>query len=143
MKIDEVDEMLDFLNKFDEDERFVSYQPIEPIKIFNYKVEPSDCIINISKALNWIEVAPILTNYLEWLSVCKSNLVNYFQSKLTDYHNDWDDWFRNIEVYSVDITFLATDDFGATISFGESIFPDHIVELDFEQFEIISEGLNG
>lgn len=70
--------MLDFLNKFHEDERFFNYQPIEPIKIFNYKVEPSDCIINISKALNWIEVAPILTNYLEWLSVCKSKLVDYF-----------------------------------------------------------------
>ena len=138
-----VHEMLDSFHKFDEDERFFSYQPIEPIKIFNYKVEPSDSIINISKSLNWIDVAPILTNYLEWLSMCKSKLVDYFQSKLTDYQNDWDDWFRTIEVYRVDITFLALDDFGATISFGESIFPDHIVEVDFEQFEIVSEGLNG
>lgn len=135
--------MFELLNKVDEDDRFVNYHPIKPIKIFTYKVEPSDCIISISKSLSWIEVTPILTNYLEWLTLCKSEVIDYFQSRLTDCPEDWEDWFRSIEVCNVDITFLALDDFGATISFGESIFPDHIIELDLEQYEIISERLNG
>lgn len=135
--------MFELLNKFEEDDRFVNYRPIKPITIFHYKVEPSDCIISISKSLAWIEVAPILTSYLQWLTICKNEVIDYFQSRLTDCPEDWEDWFRSIEVYNVDITFLALDDFGATISFGESIFPDHIIELDLEQFEIISERLNG
>lgn len=130
-----------FFDKFDENDRLISYHPIKPIEIFNYRVEQSDCIINISKELTWIEVAPILTNYLEWLTICESKLIDYFRLKLKE--NLPHDWFKNIEVYSVDITFLALDDFGATISFGESIFPDHVIELDFEQFEIVSERLNG
>ena len=135
--------MFEPLNKFEEDDRFVNYRPIKPITIFHYKVKPSDCIISISKSLDWTEVAPILKNYLQWLTICKKEVIDYFQSRLTDCREDWEEWFRSIEVYNVDITFLALDDFGATICFGESIFPDHTIEIDLEQFEIISERLNG
>ncbi len=130
-----------FFNKFDEDDRLVSYHPIKSIEIFNYKVDPSNCIINISKKLRWLEVSNILANYLEWLAICESQLTDYFHLQLKE--NLPEGWFENIEVYSADITFLALDDFGATISFGEGIFPDHAIELEFEQFEIVSERLNG
>ncbi len=128
-------------NKFDEDDRSISYHPIKPVKIFNCKVEQSECVINISKKLSWTEVAPILTDYLEWLARCETKVTDYFRSKLTE--DLPEDWFGNIEVYSADITFLALEDYGATICFGESIFPDHIIELYFEQFEIDSEVLYG
>ncbi len=135
--------MFELLNKFEEDDRFVNYRPVKPITIFHYKVEPSDCIISISKSLDWTEVAPILKNYLQWLTICKNEVIDYFQSRLADCPEDWEDWFKSIEVYNVDITFLALDDFGATIRFGENIFPDHTIEIDLEQYEIISERLNG
>ncbi len=67
-----------FFDKFDEDDRLISYHPIKPIEIFNYRVKQSDCIINISKELTWVEVAPILTNYLEWLIICESKLFSTF-----------------------------------------------------------------
>ena len=35
------------------------------------------------------------------------------------------------------------DDYGATITFAESVFSDHIIELDFEKEEIIDNRLNG
>ncbi len=148
-------------NKFKtEDDRFVSYRPTRSIEILRHIVEPLNCIINVSNELKWIEVFPILTSYLEWLAGCKNELIfpiltSYLEwlagckNELIDYFHlrlgeDLPDaWFRNIEVYSVDITFLTLDDYGATVSFGESLFPDHVIELDFEKYEIDTDRLNG
>lgn len=132
-------------NPFDkfktEDDRFVSYRPTRSIEILRHIVEPLNCIINVSNELKWIEVFPILTSYLEWLAGCKNELIDYFHLRLGE--DLPDAWFRNIEVYSVDITFLTLDDYGATVSFGESLFPDHVIELDFEKYEIDTDRLNG
>lgn len=136
-------EMLEenFLVPFDEDERMISYHPIRPIDIFCNRIEPANCVVNLSKKLTWVEAAPVVLQYIEWLNVCESQLIDYFHSKCGEDlpHN----WFESIEVYFADITVLALDDFGATIHFGESLFPDHVIELDFEQFEMVSERLNG
>lgn len=129
------------LEKFDEDDRFICYHPTTPIKIFDFELDKSECEINICQKLDCKEVVPILANYLDWLTVCKDKVSDYFSSKLGE--NLPEDWFENIEVYSASLTFQTLEDFGATISFGESIFPDHIIELDFDKFEIIGDGLNG
>lgn len=84
---------------------------------------------------------PILINYLEWLMSCKDKVSGYFSSKLG--RSLPKDWFENIEVYSASLTFITLKDFGAAISFGESIFPDHIIEFYFNEFEITNDGLNG
>lgn len=42
-----------------------------------------------------------------------------------------------------DYLLIDEDDYGATIAFGESVFPNHIIELDFEKEEIIDNRLNG
>ena len=130
-----------FLVPFDEDERMISYHPIVPIDIFSKRIDSVNCVINLSKELTWVEAAPVVLQYLEWLNVCESQLIDYFHSKCGEDlpHN----WFESIEVYFADITVLALDDFGGTIHFGESLFPDHVIELDFEQFELVSERLNG
>lgn len=126
---------------FDEDNIYISYHPTEPIKIFNCKVDMSECEFNISKKLCWREILPVLTDYLEWLALCENELKCYFASKLEE--NLPRDWFRKIEVYSASITFLTLDDFGASIAFGESIFQDHTIELEFEQKEIVNDILIG
>ena len=132
-------------NHFDKlktgDDRFISYHPTKSIEIFSHIVEPLNCIINVSNDLMWVEVFPILTSYLEWLAGCKNELINYFGRRLGE--DLPEAWFRNIEVYDVDITFLTLNDYGATVSLGESLFPDHVIELDFEKYEIDNDRLNG
>ena len=54
-----------------------------------------------------------------------------------------EDWFENIEVYSAEITFTTLEDFGAVISFGESMLPDHVVEFTIDKFTIKSDLLMG
>lgn len=130
-----------FFEKFDEYGEFISYHPITPIQILGYKLDNHECEINISKTSSKEVIAPILIDYLKWLAWCENEVRCYFTSKLNESLPA--DWFQNIEVYNASITFVTPEDFGANISFGESIFPDHIVELYFEKYEIVDDGLNG
>lgn len=130
-----------FLEKFDEDDKFICYRSINPIKIFDCELDNCECEINISKELGEEDSILILTNYLEWLELCESEVRSYFVSKSGD--NLPADWFQSIEVYSANITIITSEDFGATINFGESIFPDHIIELYFEKYGIVDDVLNG
>ena len=129
------------LKKFDEDDRFIRYHPIRSILIFNCEIDRFNCEINISKEISLEAVFQILEEYLEWLSLCEDEVTGYFQSKLGE--DLPDDWFKKIEVYHVDISILSSDDFGATICFGESVLPDHIAEFNFEKYEITEDILNG
>ncbi len=131
----------EFFKKYEEDDRFISYHPIKPIKIFGFDLDMHECEINISLKIAWEEAAPILTQYLDWLASCKDEVTGYFISKLEEALPEG--WYGNIEVYNASITFITLEDFGATVSFGESIFPDHIIEFHFDKFEIVDVMLNG
>lgn len=48
-----------------------------------------------------------------------------------------------VNVYSASVTFATEADFGAAVSFGESIFSDHVVELYFENYGVVDNVLNG
>ena len=54
-----------------------------------------------------------------------------------------DSWFNELEVYSADITFNSLEDYGATISCGDNILVDHILEFDFEKDQIVDIRMNG
>lgn len=129
------------LEKIDEYDEFVKYRPITPIQIFEYQLDKRECEIQISKALSKETIAPILIDYLKWLAWCENEVKCYFAEKLNESLPT--DWFQSIEVYNADITFVTLEDFGAVITLGESIFPDHIVELYFEKYEIVDDGLIG
>lgn len=120
--------------KAEEDDRLITYHPIEPIRILNCALEPSECALGFSKKLSWAEILPILTDYLEWLAVCEDEVRRYLASKSGEVLSK--DWFQDLEVYSADITFLTLEDYGATITIGESFFPDHSIELEFDKKEI-------
>lgn len=131
----------DLLQKFDEDDLFVGYNPVMPVKIFGYELEPSNCEIYIPSKIHITEIVPALTKYLNWLAFCKTETMEYFYSKLGERLPE--DWFENIEVYSAEITFTTLEDFGAVISFGESMLPDHIVEFTIDKFTIEDDTLLG
>ena len=131
----------DLLQEFDEDDLYVGYNPVTPIKIFGYELEPSECEIYISSKLQIAEIAPALSQYLDWLAFCKAEATEYFCSKLGEKLPE--DWFETLEVYSVEITFTTLEDFGAVITFGESTLPDHVVEFTIDKFTIKNDLLMG
>ena len=131
----------DLLQEFDEDDLYVGYNPVTPIKIFGYELEPSKCEIYISSKLQITEIVPVLSQYLDWLASCKAEATEYFCSKLGERLPE--NWFETIEVYSAEITFTALEDFDAVITFGESTLPDHVVEFTIDKFAIKNDLLMG
>ena len=131
----------DLLQEFDEDDLYVGYNPVMPIKIFGYELEPSECEIYISSKLHITEIASALSQYLDWLAFCKAEATEYFCSKLGERLPE--DWFETIEVFSAEITFTTLEDFGAVITFWESMLPDHAVEFTIDKFTIKNDLLMG
>lgn len=126
------------------DEKYICYHPICDVKIFGYtleKEEAHECDICISPQNELSDVLPLINKYVDWLSDCRGNLITYFEGILEE--NLPSNWYDEIEIISFSITVNNLDDYGATIYFGESVFSDHIIELDFEKEEIIDNRLNG
>ena len=71
----------------------------------------------------------------------EAEATEYFCSKLGERLPD--DWFENIEVYCAEITFTTLEDFGAVISFGESMLPDHVIEFTIDKYTIKDDLLMG
>lgn len=135
----------DFIKNEDlSDERYNRYRPTIPIRIFGFLTDEDNiegCEINISTDCSLSKMIPILNDYFEWFKNCKQEMISYFSEKLNE--DLFDDWFENIEVYNISVTLNSPDDFGATVSFGESVFPDSIIEFDFEKFKIVDDRLTG
>ncbi len=126
------------------DDKYYCYHPIIQVQIFNCLIDADtvkECEINIARDCNISEMLPLINEYLNWLKECDKELTSYFGNKLTTIIPE--KWFESIEVYRFSITFNSADDYGATISCGESLFNDHIIDFEFEEFQIIDDRLNG
>lgn len=126
------------------DGRYKCYRPLGSVNIFGYEITEDDTEyfeISVSSNCSLEDVMPLLNKYLLWLADCKETLVTYFKEQLGEILPE--NWYEEIEVFTVSIVINSLDDYGATIAFGESIFGDHIVELDLEKEEIVDNRLNG
>ena len=83
----------------------------------------------------------MLINYLKWLGSCIDVVKRYIEELSGELLTE--EWKDSIEINSVDVTFNNEEDYGATISFGECIYEDHIVEIDFEKEKIVDYRLEG
>ena len=126
----------------DKDHEYMCYKSKVEKVIFGKTVDGDDYEINVAiEFKDQINTNMVLDSYLKWLERCVDIVASYMEEVYGESLPDH--WKESIEVYSVSITYNSEDDYGATIAFGESIFPDHIIELDFEKEEIIDNRLNG
>lgn len=120
------------------------YRIVSGVKVFGYEI-PEDELeyfnIYISKNTSMEKVLPIINRYLQWLSDCHEMLVTYFEEQLQEKVPE--NWYEEIEVIQVSLVINNMEDYGATITFGESIFCDHVIELNLEKEEIEDCILNG
>lgn len=126
------------------DDRYTCYHPIKPVKIFDYLIEEdelSECEIHILNGFAVKDALMVMDKYLEWLQRCEKELVAYFENLIEE--NLPEGWFEGIEVYSASMTIDSAEDYGITIAFGEEVFPDHAIELDFVKEDIVDNRLIG
>lgn len=124
-----------------EDDGYNCYFPSEKQKVFGSLVDYDEYEIYISKEFEISDILKELNVYMDFLSSCKKEVIEYFESKTGDKLPE--EWFNTIEVYNASITFNSADDFGATVVFSEGELDDCIFELDFEKFEITDDRFEG
>ena len=135
----------DFIkDELNSDERYNSYRLTVPIKIFQYTLMDDDLEefeLYVSKKILLQDIIYKINEYINWLQNFEQELKKYYEKQLHETVNK--NWFNELEIYNVSITFDDLDDYGATISCGDNILSDHILEFDFEKNEIIDVRMNG
>ncbi|CUH96771.1 hypothetical protein P22_2882 [Propionispora sp. 2/2-37] len=135
----------DFIKNVEEsDDRYICYNLGKDIRIFNYVIEDeelSNIEIYISSNVHLGSIINEIIRYIAWFNQCETELRTYYENEL--HEKVYDTWFDDIEVYNARFTFNSADDYGATISCGDQIIPDHTLEIDFEKEEVADIRLNG
>lgn len=126
----------------DEDERYLCYKPKYECDVFGKKVDCDnyELFIKKDKKQRYIN-NEVLIKYLKWLESCIDVVKRYIEELSGELLTE--EWIDSIEIYSVDVIFNNEEDYGATISFGECIYEDHILEIDFEKEEIVDNRFKG
>jgi len=126
------------------DESYRCYTLLNTVQIFKHYIQDEDLndvriYVSTNTSLNSIVIK--IEDYIKWFSTCETVFREYYENELHEkVHKNW---FNEIEVYRVDITFNSIADYGATISCGDNILHDHIMMIDFDQEHIQAIKLNG
>lgn len=126
------------------DERYRCYTVSIPIQIFKniMKGEKLEEVrIYVSTDFHLRTIQNTIESYIRWFTVCETVLRNYYENELGERVDK--DWFNEIKVYTVDITFNSADDYGATITCGDNLLLDHILIINVDREQIESIHLNG
>ncbi len=126
------------------DESYRCYTLSHTVQIFKHCIQDEDLndfriYVSTNTPLDSIVIK--IKDYIKWFSTCETVFREYYENELHEkVHKNW---FNEIEVYRVDITFNSIADYGATISCGDNILHDHIMMIDFDQEHIQAIKLNG
>ncbi|MEO2259586.1 hypothetical protein ABGV43_22075 [Paenibacillus amylolyticus] len=126
------------------DESYRCYTLSNTVQIFKHCIQDEDLndvriYVSTYTSLNSIVIK--IEDYIKWFSTCETVFREYYENELHEkVHKNW---FNEIEVYRVDITFNSVADYGATISCGDNILHDHIMMIDFDREQIQAIHLNG
>ncbi|MCP1183766.1 hypothetical protein [Paenibacillus sp. 1781tsa1] len=126
------------------DESYRCYTLSNTVQIFKHCIQDEDLndvriYVSTNTSLNSIVIK--IEDYIKWFSTCETVFREYYENELHEKVHQ--NWFNEIEVYRVDITFNSIADYGATISCGDNILHDHIMMIDFDREHIQAIKLNG
>ncbi|MHA7966774.1 hypothetical protein ACX93W_21925 [Paenibacillus sp. CAU 1782] len=131
-------------NVKDSDERYKCYTLKNAVQIFNQIIcdeNLDDVRIYISTEVDLYSISPNVESYINWFTQCETIVRHFYENELQ--HKTPQNWFNEIEVYNVDITFNSCEDYGATITCGDNILQDHILSIDFDREQISVINING
>jgi hypothetical protein len=113
--------------------------------IFNQLFDKKPLEIELYKDFSLSEYTTQISNYIHWLGgECKAEIIDYFNKNMTFVKEKADDeWYESLEIYSVSITLTKNEKSCATITCGDNIFVDHILDIETEEYKIWSMNIDG
>lgn len=115
----------------------------DEIIIFNKVVDTSDFSVFIHKNHNFQENFDQISEYLLWLSDCKTELIAFFNQKMKPDILVDNSWYDSLDVYCALVGIDDKRNLFTEISMGDTLSPDHILEVEIENYSFISIELNG
>lgn len=134
--VKEMIELSNFIkNESETTEKYICYSLRQKIQIFNCQLQDdADCSIYVANNLDIDSMGNKLKSYIDELNNCSEKLTSYYEKEINE--EVYDNWFNDIEVFSIEIIFNSIDDYGATIICGDQILQDHTLEIYFDKNEI-------
>lgn len=113
------------------------YHPTKPVTVLRYQM-PEDELDQVSlwiaASLNQADMLLRAEDYLRDLQNSREEAVRFYGGLLKAPLPD--DWFDTLEVYSAEISLASKTDYSAVITCGDSIFPDHLLEMYWNQTRV-------
>ncbi len=120
------------------------YHPTKPVTVLHYEM-PADELdqisIMVAVSLDQTEMLSRAEDYLWQLQNSGEEAARFYGSLLKAPLPD--DWFDTLEVYSAEISLASETDYSAVITCGDSIFPDHLLEMYWNQTRVTDVLLDG
>ena len=130
------------VNEDESTENCICYNLSKNINIFEvFMNDLEDIRINISKNSNLSDLIDSINEYIHYLNNCENELKIFYENELGE--SVYKNWYNDLEVYAVDITFNSKEDYGASIACGDQIYSDHILNFQFDNKKIDYISLNG
>ena len=144
----EINKMINYcVNDFVEKDaagEYKSYKLNKTCIIFN-QIFDKPLKMEIYKNFVLSEYIGQINEYIHWLGGdCKKELIEYFNKNM-DYMEEKADneWYETLEIYCVRITLTENKILCSSISCGDNLFEDHILELETEGNKIYSMTYDG
>jgi hypothetical protein len=148
-KKSETDEKVNYcVNDFVEDDIIGEYKKYllnKPCIVFNQVFENEPLEVELYKDFSLSEYISLINNYIRWIGgECKKKLIDYFNKNMTFAEEKADDeWYETLEIYSVLIILTKNKELCATITCGDNIFEDHILDIETEEDKICTMNIDG
>lgn len=105
-----------------------------------YEIKSSIALTDADKLL--------IREYMNWLASVRKPIIDFYNSEKNQYMpflrtKVRSDWYDTLDIYSVSIHYHSPEQMEATISMGDQIILDHIIDLVLENKECMEMHLDG
>ncbi|UNK16316.1 hypothetical protein MNQ98_17510 [Paenibacillus sp. N3/727] len=118
-----------------------NYEIDKSIMIFGSPFDGKSLGITVHNDVELTNSTNTLTEYIDWLGLCKDVLQKFYNEEFEDEADD--EWYESLEVYRVQVTVINTGDTFAEITCGDNIWSDHLLDIEFNGKEIETMGYDG
>lgn len=115
------------------------------VVVFNQFVDSEDFHIQMSEKLKLADFFDEILEVLQWLCDAKTDLVKFYNKTLSSFSQEKanDHWYSTLEVYSVGLLVGENGKIYSEISVGDEFSPDHIIDIETENQQIINMSIDG
>jgi hypothetical protein len=133
----------DFVEK-ESNEEWKNYILNKNCIIFGQTFNNEPLEIEIHKNMDLSQCISEINEYLHWLGGdCKKDLIKYFNKNMQMEEKADNDWYEELELYSVSVTITKDGKLYSDISCGDNYFDDHILDIEFDNKKIDSMNYDG